>query len=43
MGKAIDLRVHGISFEEGLRRMLATPPIKSEKPAKKTKKRRKGI
>jgi hypothetical protein len=41
MGKAIDIRVHGISFKEGLRRMLATPPIKSDKPKKTARKSRK--
>jgi len=36
-----DLRIHGVTFEEGLRKMLATPAPSSGKPAKKASKRRK--
>jgi hypothetical protein len=36
MPKTIDLRIHGVGFKEGLRRMLATPAPKDGKPSKKT-------
>jgi hypothetical protein len=35
MPKAIDLRLHGISFEDAMKRFINTPPMASAKPAKK--------
>lgn len=35
MGKSLNLKFPGISFEDGLRKMLATPPPASAKSAKK--------
>jgi len=34
MGKSLNLRFPGISFEAGLRKMLATPPPPSAKSSK---------
>jgi hypothetical protein len=39
MPKAIDLRLQGIGFEDGLRKMLACPPPPSSKSAKKSAKK----
>ena len=35
MPKAIDLRLHGISFENAMKRFIAAPPMPSSKSAKK--------
>jgi len=35
MGKSLDLKFPGVSFEDGLRKMLNTPPPPSSKSAKK--------
>jgi hypothetical protein len=42
MPKAIDLRLHGISFEEAMKRLANTPPPPTSKKAKQnlTKSRR---
>ena len=40
MPKAIDLRLHGISFEDAVKRMLNTPPLPKSKKAKKQKRTR---
>jgi hypothetical protein len=34
MGKSLNLKFPGVSFEAGLRKMLATPPPPSAKSAK---------
>jgi hypothetical protein len=34
MGKAIDLRLKGISFEDAMKRFIAAPPMPSSKSAK---------
>jgi hypothetical protein len=36
MGKSLNLKFPGVSFEDGLRKMLATPPPPSSKSAKKS-------
>jgi hypothetical protein len=36
MPKAIDLRLHGISFEDAMKRFIAAPPMPSSKSAKKS-------
>lgn len=41
MPKAMALKFDGVSFEDGLRRMLGTPPPKSPKPVQKPAKKRK--
>jgi hypothetical protein len=35
MPKAIDLRLHGIGFEDAVKRFINTPPMPSSKPAKR--------
>jgi hypothetical protein len=35
MPKAIDLRLHGISFEAAMKRFINTPPMPSSKSAKR--------
>jgi hypothetical protein len=35
MPKAIDLRLHGISFEDAVKRFINTPPMPPSKPTKK--------
>jgi hypothetical protein len=37
--EAQDLRVHGISFEDAVKRMTATPPMPSIKAAQKSAKK----
>jgi len=34
MPKAIDLRLKGITFEDAMKRFIATPPMPAGKPAK---------
>ena len=38
MPKAIDLRLHGISFEDAMKRFINTPPMPAAKPVKKSAK-----
>jgi hypothetical protein len=38
MPSAIDLRIHGVKFEDAVRRMIATPPPPTSKKAKQQKK-----
>jgi hypothetical protein len=37
MPKAIDLRIRGVSFEDAIKRMIATPPPPTSKKAKQAK------
>ncbi|MGD0206916.1 MAG: hypothetical protein ABSC89_04840 [Verrucomicrobiota bacterium] len=37
MPSAIDLRLHGVKFEDAVKRMIATPPPPTSKKAKQEK------